>query len=104
MIRRPPRSTLFPYTTLFRSRLDELQLRLVRCMDDRLRQFKQRLATQSGRLAALSPLSILDRGYSIVHRVQDQTIVRESGTLAVGETLQISFARGKAVCRVESKE
>src|SRR5689334_24490130 len=23
MIRRPPRSTLFPYTTLFRSRLDE---------------------------------------------------------------------------------
>src|SRR2546427_5542214 len=24
MIRRPPRSTLFPYTTLFRSRLDQL--------------------------------------------------------------------------------
>src|SRR5690349_24183906 len=24
MIRRPPRSTLFPYTTLFRSRLDKL--------------------------------------------------------------------------------
>src|SRR6266481_1763851 len=24
MIRRPPRSTLFPYTTLFRSRMDEL--------------------------------------------------------------------------------
>src|SRR2546426_9338214 len=31
MIRRPPRSTLFPYTTLFRSRLDLLQAR------DRLR-------------------------------------------------------------------
>src|SRR2546426_3464978 len=27
MIRRPPRSTLFPYTTLFRSRLLELRLR-----------------------------------------------------------------------------
>src|SRR3712207_8935713 len=26
MIRRPPRSTLFPYTTLFRSRLDQLRL------------------------------------------------------------------------------
>src|SRR2546426_12838095 len=25
MIRRPPRSTLFPYTTLFRSRLDRLE-------------------------------------------------------------------------------
>src|SRR2546430_3632959 len=28
MIRRPPRSTLFPYTTLFRSRLGELDERL----------------------------------------------------------------------------
>src|SRR2546426_4358576 len=27
MIRRPPRSTLFPYTTLFRSQLDELRSR-----------------------------------------------------------------------------
>src|SRR2546429_9769236 len=26
MIRRPPRSTLFPYTTLFRSRIDEVTL------------------------------------------------------------------------------
>src|SRR5260370_39579451 len=29
MIRRPPRSTLFPYTTLFRSRLDLLGLIIV---------------------------------------------------------------------------
>src|SRR3712207_6919604 len=28
MIRRPPRSTLFPYTTLFRSRLDEVEVEL----------------------------------------------------------------------------
>src|SRR5437773_9053513 len=30
MIRRPPRSTLFPYTTLFRSDHDELSRRLLR--------------------------------------------------------------------------
>src|SRR5256885_3520890 len=30
MIRRPPRSTLFPYTTLFRSHLRQLRLRLLR--------------------------------------------------------------------------
>src|SRR5256885_13880398 len=28
MIRRPPRSTLFPYTTLFRSRFEELDMQL----------------------------------------------------------------------------
>src|SRR2546425_418220 len=32
MIRRPPRSTLFPYTTLFRSR-EQLQ-----CLEDRVRR------------------------------------------------------------------
>src|SRR3712207_7292305 len=36
MIRRPPRSTLFPYTTLFRSRHDDLRQRHV---DGALRQF-----------------------------------------------------------------
>src|SRR2546430_17735983 len=30
MIRRPPRSTLFPYTTLFRSQTRELQRNLIR--------------------------------------------------------------------------
>src|SRR2546425_7261878 len=30
MIRRPPRSTLFPYTTLFRSEVDELPLAVER--------------------------------------------------------------------------
>src|SRR5258708_17789606 len=30
MIRRPPRSTLFPYTTLFRSDAELLQLRLLK--------------------------------------------------------------------------
>src|SRR2546430_3437968 len=34
MIRRPPRSTLFPYTTLFRSR----RRRRRRCLDDALRR------------------------------------------------------------------
>src|SRR2546425_6524635 len=36
MIRRPPRSTLFPYTTLFRSRLDGRQVQLERVAVDRL--------------------------------------------------------------------
>src|SRR5690242_21376466 len=34
MIRRPPRSTLFPYTTLFRSRVTGVHLRGVRRLDD----------------------------------------------------------------------
>src|SRR3712207_9445959 len=39
MIRRPPRSTLFPYTTLFRSRAEHEALRTAR----------ERLGTEEGR-------------------------------------------------------
>src|SRR3712207_8558092 len=35
MIRRPPRSTLFPYTTLFRSRLEEAVILGFFCMEDK---------------------------------------------------------------------
>src|SRR5947208_10154372 len=38
MIRPPPTSTLFPYTTLFRSRQVRLQSRLVRCSASNERQ------------------------------------------------------------------
>src|SRR3712207_8528943 len=44
MIRRPPRSTLFPYTTLFRSRADDADIRaLIAEMDGGLEQ-RRRLA------------------------------------------------------------
>src|SRR2546428_8589081 len=57
MIRRPPRSTLFPYTTLFRSRVEALR-------DDRLRDLGRGL---------LDPLHVvvarLDRHLLVVEHV-----------------------------------
>src|SRR5687768_18288171 len=48
MIRRPPRSTLFPYTTLFRSLTDNL-----RDVEDRLHRKSERVATLERELHAL---------------------------------------------------
>src|SRR5438270_9909832 len=36
MIRRPPRSTLFPYTTLFRSQLEDLAMGTIKALADAL--------------------------------------------------------------------
>src|SRR5690348_18466704 len=59
MIRRPPRSTLFPYTTLFRSRrdlvrrprvvLDHLDLSARNLLLDRARHELERRAAEEGR-------------------------------------------------------
>src|SRR2546430_13620437 len=64
MIRRPPRSTLFPYTTLFRSVFDFLNIRIrsthnspkIQC-SDALRPSKFRLPRASGPRVLSKPRS-----------------------------------------------
>src|SRR5256885_2958315 len=51
MIRRPPRSTLFPYTTLFRSHAATLHV----CVDSELLRLRQRLSLQE------APRSLIDQ-------------------------------------------
>src|SRR3712207_7012334 len=52
MIRRPPRSTLFPYTTLFRSRL---RVEVDRLGHQRLRPDRQEAADERRRAAGEAP-------------------------------------------------
>ena len=85
-------------------RVDELSIDLMRRFQDRLRQCRDRLAQCAGRLNALSPLAVLDRGYSITHKLPDESIVKDADSLQVGDRVRISFAKGKSICRVEEKE
>jgi exodeoxyribonuclease VII large subunit len=85
-------------------KLDELSEDLVRRFQERLRLMKNRLAQGSGRLGALSPLAVLDRGYSITHKVPEETIVKDASSLNIGDHVRITFARGKSLCRVEGQE
>ncbi len=84
--------------------LDELSEDLLRCFHKRLSEFKGQLAGQTGRLNALSPLAVLERGYSIAHRLPEENIVKDAASLAVGDRLRITFAKGQSVCRVEEKD
>jgi exodeoxyribonuclease VII large subunit len=85
-------------------RVDELSVDLLRRFQERVRQLKDRLAERAGRLGALSPLAVLDRGYSISHKLPEELIIKSSAELQVGDQLRVRFAQGRAVCRVEEKE
>jgi exodeoxyribonuclease VII large subunit len=85
-------------------RVDELSVDLLRRWRELLRQLRGRLAQQGGRLDALSPLAVLERGYSIAHRMPEEKIIKDSASLDIGDVVRVSFARGKAICRVEEKE
>src|SRR6202022_3528411 len=66
MIRRPPRSTLFPYTTLFRSKLEPAALiltmepRITTSLEDLQKQFEMELGSVEG----------MNRSYQALARVQ----------------------------------
>lgn len=85
-------------------RLDELSLSLWRRFRDHLERLKSRLQHGAGRLDTLSPLAVLERGYSITHKLPEQRLVRESASLEIGDRLRVTFARGASLCRVEEKE
>jgi exodeoxyribonuclease VII large subunit len=85
-------------------RLDELSVNLLRRFQEQLRQRRQQLSQAAGRLNALSPLAVLDRGYCIAHKLPEETIVKDAESLNVSDLLRITLGRGKAICRVERKE
>jgi exodeoxyribonuclease VII large subunit len=82
-------------------RLDELQGRSDRAARRRIVRGRERLASLSARLEALSPLAVLGRGYSLTQRADDGALVRDADSLAAGERIVTRFARGRAVSSVE---
>ncbi len=58
----------------------------------------------NGKLHALSPAAVLDRGYSISRRLSDQTIIRDASAIKIGENLEVILSKGKLTCRVEGKQ
>jgi exodeoxyribonuclease VII large subunit len=82
-------------------RVDELSERLQRATTGELRLMRQRLRGVTERLQALSPLAVLERGYSITRRAADGDVVRDATTLHPGEILSLTFAHGAARVRVE---
>ncbi|MDH5405490.1 MAG: exodeoxyribonuclease VII large subunit [Candidatus Aminicenantes bacterium] len=66
-----------------------------------LRQLIHSLETAAGKLHSLSPLAILERGYSICHRAADRSIVKDAAQISVGEDLSVRLWRGEISCGVK---
>jgi len=62
---------------------------------------RSRLEQAGGKLAALSPVAILERGYSLIFDAQG-ALVKDSAQLAAGDPIQARLARGGVRARVES--
>ena len=83
-----------------RQRLDDQAGRLERAVQAVVELRRARLETLAGRLAALNPLAVLQRGYALVQTPQGQ-VVRSTAQLAPGEEIRVQLADGQADARVE---
>ncbi len=77
-------------------RCDELSLRLERAFRVRLERRRGLLEQLSGKLDALSPLRVLERGFSLVRDPKRQgALIRSASQIARGQELEITFHDGQ---------
>jgi len=85
-------------------RVDDLDRRLPIEIKHALRINRERIATSSGKLESLNPLSILNRGYSISLRLPERAIIKKAGQLKIGDEVETKVMDGAFLSRVEKVE
>lgn len=85
------------------TRLEPLANRLQRSISDRLNQSHQQLENISGKLGAISPLQVLNRGYSITSDLSGKPVTT-CQSLQVGDKIRTELADGKIVSTIEKVE
>jgi len=57
----------------------------------------------AAKLQALSPVAILERGYSITRTIPGKTVVKDPETVSLNQDLEVMVALGRLYCRVKGK-
>ncbi len=86
-----------------RLRLDDMGERLNMAVSHRYAMARGGLEATVARLNALSPLSVLQRGYSIARKMSSHAVIRDAAEVSVGEDINVMLYRGELSCKVYEK-
>lgn len=79
--------------------IKDLRTRLKDSFDNVFGIYENRFAVLLGKLNALSPLAVMERGYSVA-KTAGGAIIKSASQIAVNDNINIEFANGSAVCSV----
>lgn len=88
----------------FQSFIIEIRRRLNRCVQHSFEIRKETLRGMSGKLNSLSPLAILERGYSLTRKLPLLQIVKTADEVKAGDRVEVKLYRGTLWCGVEKTE
>jgi len=70
----------------------------------RVKDYRMALSFLGQKIKDLSPLSILERGYSITLKLPEERILRNVGEVSQGDHVKVFLAKGEMECRIEKIE
>jgi exodeoxyribonuclease VII large subunit len=88
----------------FGQRIDELSERMVRSENSLLEKFRQTWESLGRRLSGLSPLAVLERGYSITLTHPEGKVVKDAENVDLNQTIITRLAKGRLTSRITGKE
>jgi exodeoxyribonuclease VII large subunit len=81
--------------------LQAARQRLREASRTRLQQSRGKLHELARTLNAVSPLATLDRGYAVISREENSTVIARIGNLQVGERISAQLADGRLYCSID---
>jgi exodeoxyribonuclease VII large subunit len=84
--------------------VDELSERLRRAISRQIERARHRLEAAGCTIDALSPLKVLNRGYSLTRHATTGAILRHAGGVGVGERIETRLAGGRLTSVVDTVE
>lgn len=90
-------------TGVARERLAALEGRMMRAEAGHLRKSRERQASLTRQIGALSPLAVLNRGYALVYN-EGGTLIRNAADVGSGAAIVTRLARGRIRSRVTNIE
>jgi len=82
-------------------RVDDLSKDIALGIDHLVKIRSEGFRHAAGKLGALSPLAILDRGYSVTAKLPEGVIVKDAKSLKKGDSVETQLGRGKFRAKVE---
>lgn len=88
----------------YQQRLDDVSKNQETIFIHQIENLKSKVNQLNGKLQALCPQNVLQRGYSITTRISDNHIIRQSSEVSKNEDIRIRFAKGAVRSIVEEIE